>query len=506
MQQPHSEIPDSEIDVCLVVEGAYPFVAGGVSSWLDWLIRNQPELSFAVVAIVADDGPRQQKMAFPDNVVHFSTVALSPRRAGRSRQFPRQAADWFGTRLEKVLAEGDRAAFADLVAFAETPQPRGALRKRRQPGRSDLLDSMASWDAMLRVYEQRAPQSSFMDFFWAWRFLLGGFFSVLTADLPKAACYHAISTGFAGLLAARAALAHDRPALITEHGIYTNERRIDLTMADWLSDTIDKGPRGIDARKDVRDFWIESFEAFARVSYATARRITTLYRGNQTFQRAIGAEDEKLVVIPNGIELGQFAGLEPVSTGRRPTVALIGRVVPIKDIDTMIVAAAEIRRNVPDVEVLIMGPTDEDPDYFATCQKRVQSLGLENTVRFTGRVNIFDYLPRIDVLTLTSISEAQPLVLLEGGAAGIPCVATDVGSCREIIEGAPDEAPKLGTAGFVVPPMSPQAMSEAVVELLMDDALRRACGAVLKRRVESRFSSGASSRRYADLYREAMAA
>lgn len=497
---------DTEIDVCLVVEGAYPFVAGGVSSWLDWLIRNQPELRFAVVAIVADDSPREQTMTLPENVLHFSTVALCPSRAGKSRHLPRETGEWFGARLEKVLAEGDLPAFADLVAFAQTPQPRGPLRKHRRPSRSDLLDSTASWDAMLRIYEHQAPQSSFVDFFWAWRFLMGGFFAVLTADLPKAACYHAISTGFAGLLAAAAGLAHARPALITEHGIYTNERRIDLTMADWVSDTIDKGPSGIDTRKDVRDFWIESFEAFARVSYATARRITTLYRDNQTFQRAIGAEAEKLVVIPNGIELENFADVAPDSAARRPTVALIGRVVPIKDIDTMVVAAAAIRRKVPDVHVLIMGPTDEDPEYFTTCQERVRALGLCDTVTFTGGVNIFDYLPQIDVLTLTSISEAQPLVLLEGGAAGIPCVATDVGSCREIIEGAPDEAPPLGAAGFVVPPMSPQAVSDAVVRLLLDADLRHACGAALKRRVESRFSSASSSERYRALYREAMVA
>ena len=53
-------------------------------------------------------------------------------------------------------------------------------------------------------------------------------------------------------------------------------------------------------------------------------------------------------------------------------------------------------------------------------------------------------------MALTSISEAQPLVLLEAMAAGVPVLATDVGSCREIIEGATDEDKALGKAGEVV--------------------------------------------------------
>lgn len=495
-----------DIDVCLLVEGCYPYVTGGVSSWLDWLIRNQPEVRFGVVAIVADDRPRTPKIALPENVVHFGTVALSPGRKDRACRLSRRHADWLGERLMAMLADGDLDAFAELADFAETPLSRGRWCKPRPPGRTDLLDSVASWEAMLRVYGQTVPQASFIDFFWAWRTLLGGVFSVLTADLPQAGCYHAISTGYAGLLAARGALRRGRPALITEHGIYTNERRIDLTMADWVADTIDQGVTGLDARRDVRDFWIDSFEAFARVSYGAATRVTTLYGANQDFQRAVGAVDAKLRVIPNGIELEKFAGLAPPAGERRPTVALIGRVVPIKDIDTMIVAADVIRREVPDVEVLIMGPTDEDPDYFDACARRVRALGLEETVTFTGKVNILDYLPRIDVLTLTSISEAQPLVLLEAGAVGIPCVATDVGSCREIIEGAPGESPNLGPAGRVVPPMSPEAVGRAVAELLADERLRRDCGAALKRRVEAHFTSAASAGHYGDLYREVLVA
>ena len=85
------------------------------------------------------------------------------------------------------------------------------------------------------------PHESFLHFFWAWRALFGGLVATLSFPLPPARVYHTVSTGYAGLLAARAAVETGRPALITEHGIYTNERRIEILQADWIVDTVDKG-------------------------------------------------------------------------------------------------------------------------------------------------------------------------------------------------------------------------------------------------------------------------
>ena len=176
-----------------------------------------------------------------------------------------------------------------------------------------------------------------------------------------------------------------------------------------------------------------------------------------------------------------------------------------RQIEAYVAAAAIVRRAIPEVQVLVIGPTDEDEDYYTLCRRRVAELGLEDTVVFTGKVNIIDYLPRIDILVLTSISEAQPLVLLEAGAAGIPCVTTDVGSCREIIEGAADEQPNLGMGGRVAPPMDADAIGAAIVELMTDEALRLACGENLRRRVERYFTSEISAGRYARLYHELVA-
>jgi len=492
-------------DVCIVVEGCYPFITGGVSTWLDWHLRAQPELTFAIVAITADHHPRQLKYDLPANVCDFSVLPLSPEphppRMGR----PLIDSQIYGEALMRFWETANIDAFDTLCQLATTSIGRGlpALPwQSTRPDHADFISSQPAWEALNICARALAPEASFNDTFWAWRTLVGGLMSVLSAPLPQAHIYHAISTGYAGLYAVRAAREMNARSAITEHGIYTNERRIDLLMADWLKDRIHKGFATHDTRREVRDLWTEMFESFARLAYAQADRITTLYGANQSFQRALGARADQMSIIPNGIKLDKFEDLTPIQNKARPTVGLIGRMVPIKDIENCIRAAAVIRQAVPDVEVLVIGPTDEDPRYFDACKRRVAELQLEDTVRFTGRMDILEILPSLDVMLLTSISEAQPLVLLEAGAARIPCVATDVGSCREIIEGSADETPSFGRGGFVVPPMDPDALGAAVVRLLSNAPLRKACGEALRKRVETGFTSEVSSGAYEALYHE----
>lgn len=495
-------------DICLVVEGCYPYVAGGVSSWLDWLIREQRNRSFAVLAITADESIREFKFELPENVVDFRVLPLNPRKTRLRTGSPKIDGLAYGAALARLWANGDAEAFDKLCELVATPVHRGfpaILNQAVCPDYADLTSSEPAWKAIEICANELAPHASFSDFFWAWRTLVGGMASVLTLPIPPARIYHAISTGYAGLFAVRAARETGARAAITEHGIYTNERRIDLVMANWLGDHVHKGFTLNDSRLDTRDLWIAMFESFAKVAYTRADRITTLYSANQTFQRALGAPEHRLSVIPNGIALQKFDEMKRPSTHPRPVVGLIGRVVPIKDIEACIRAAGVIRDAIPDVEVLIIGPTDEDPGYFEACKRRVSELKLENTVRFMGRMNIFEILASLDVMLLTSISEAQPLVLLEAGAARIPCVATDVGSCREIIEGPEGETPALGRGGFIVPPMDSDALGAAVIRLLSDETLRTACGEALRTRVERSFTSHASSSAYAALYEELVA-
>jgi polysaccharide biosynthesis protein PelF len=347
-----------------------------------------------------------------------------------------------------------------------------------------MFNSPVAWQIVRRMYARMMPYSSFLDFFWAWRALLGGLFATLEFPLPRARVYHTISTGYAGLLAARAGLETGRPALLTEHGIYTNERRIELLMADWVADTVDKGHALDDPRLDLR-----------------CSDVVTLYEDNQRAQRILGAPEQRLSVIANGIDVAKFGRVPLVSDTERPTMCLIGRVVPIKDVKSFITAASILKARIPDLRALILGPTDEDKEYNAECVALVETLGCGDCVEFTGTVNILDYMPKVHVAVLTSLSESQPLVILEAGAAGIPFVATNVGSCREIIEGRADERPPLGPGGIVTDLVSPAQIADAVGELLLDKAKRRAYGEALRARVRQTYTSQQAVDAYQVLYR-----
>jgi len=108
--------------------------------------------------------------------------------------------------------------------------------------------------------------------------------------------------------------------------------------------------------------------------------------------------------------------------------------------------------------------------------------------------------PKLALSVLTSVSEGQPLVALEGFAAGIPAVTTDVGSCSELIFGVTTEDKAIGAAGAVVPMASPTEFAKEVLKLLGDkEAWQKASDAAVKR-VETYYTDDQMIDSYRDVY------
>ena len=482
-------------DVCLLLEGTYPYVAGGVSSWVHDLLSAHPRLVFDVVSMVPDSRVRPQRYKPPPNLRRLIDLPLQDPPLGRVvREVPAEAF----TLLDRLAA--GTAVREDLAGFERAQRRAGGTLGRRA-----LLDSPAAFAAACGAYARLVPDASFLDFFWTWRSLLNAALSVMLLPAVPARCYHSVSTGFGGLLGARFAATTGRPLILSEHGIYTNERRIEVAMADWLFRESENSLAPEKLQRDLRDLWIGAFECFSRLTYAAADPILTLYRGNQVLQRRDGADPSRLGIVPNGINADRYAAI-PRQSGHPPTVALIGRVVPIKDVKTLIRAAAILRRRVPEVRVEILGPQEEDPVYARECAMLVAELGLADTVFFRGRVSVMDWLGMIDVNVLTSISEAQPLTILEAGAAGVPCVATDVGACREMIEGDPSLPDGLGPGGVVTPVADPAATAEAIAALLLDAPRRARAAASIQSRIRAKYLKTDCDANYARIYGAAMAA
>lgn len=487
-------------DICLIAEGCYPFVTGGVSAWIQDLLLSHPDRTFHVVPIVAPLQNCQIRYPFPPNLIDFSPLILQKLPLSSGKSLTRGEKKEFYPTLEKILLgflnKGTLISLKALMQLFET-YPHGVSQE-------GLLDSPEAWEVLLNFYKTQMSSAGFMDFFWAWRSLFTSLYSILKAPLPKAGLYHATCTGYAGVLLARAHVTTNAPCILTEHGIYTNERQIEISLADWIdpqkSFSLQMEKTSID--RELKEFWMRHFNHYAKMCYTACDTILTLHTANRDIQIAHGADARKIHVVPNGIDYEAYASLDTVPQAS-PTIALMGRVVPIKDIQTFIQACALVKEHLPTLQAYILGPTEEDPDYARECLETVGYAGLKDTVHFMGKVNIRDYLSRIDINVLTSLSESQPLVILEAGAAGIPTVATDVGACGEMLYGSSTWKESLDPdlkGGEIVEVSSPEALARAVIELLTHKERRQKLGKTMQRRVREHYNKNTIQEFYADLY------
>lgn len=498
-----------EVDVLLLLEGTFPYVSGGVSSWVAQIIRGFPDIRFGAIFI----GSRREdygepKYALPPNLVHLETMYIHDHagdlhekhqhpilsRAREDVQIMPQIEhmhDLFDTHLDHPDCS---TLFTSLM---DEMRPGGKLDRQL------YLRSHNAWDFIKKSYRRKSTDPSFVDYFWTVRILHTPFWALRAAaqNAPRARIYHSISTGYAGVLGVLLKHQQRRPFILSEHGIYVKERKIDLYQAQWIKDNRNVFERDPSQISYYRQLWIRFFEHLGYLTYQAADDIVALYEANRCRQVQDGAPEERTCNIPNGIPVERFRSLRRAPDAAVPPVlCLIGRVVPIKDVKTFIRAMRKVANHLPQAEAWIAGPTDEDASYAEECHELVKFLGLEGRVKFLGFQQLTELLPKIGLVVLSSISEALPLVVLEGYAAGIPALTTDVGSCRQLIEGLPGEDAALGVSGRVVRIADPEALADGALELLRDRAAWQSASEAGMRRVETYYSQNLLFQRYRTLY------
>ncbi|MEM1282896.1 MAG: GT4 family glycosyltransferase PelF [Chlamydiota bacterium] len=493
------KLKDGEIpDICYIAEGTYPYITGGVSSWTHDLIKTQSHLTFHIVCILPPDADPVVKFDLPPNVVGITNAFLQILPEKQTSLSQKERTEIF-TNIEMPLINMQHKPH-----LSELQKLLDIIDKYKEAmGKELLLNSKEAWNLIVRMYNSSMGETSFSDYFWSWRGLFSGLFSILLADLPLAKVYHSSCTGYSGLYISRCFLKTDRPCMVTEHGIYTNERMIQLTASDWLHELTFMN-FAVDRKsyhRDLKDLWMDLFSGYAFLAYQACERILTLYEGNIPLQVADGASLDKIQIIPNGVDIDTYGSVERKKEGV-PVAGLIGRAVPIKDVKTFIKAANIIKKAVPESECWVLGPIDEDPIYYEECAELVAKNSLEETFKFIGKVNIKEYLSKMDIMVLTSISEAQPLTILEAGAAGIPFVSTNVGCCSEYAWGRSDEDPNLGEAGIICPLANPQKVAEGIIKMMRDKNYYEECGKVLKERIIQFYSYESFVKNYKELYDE----
>jgi glycosyltransferase involved in cell wall biosynthesis len=220
---------------------------------------------------------------------------------------------------------------------------------------------------------------------------------------------------------------------------------------------------------------------------------------NKNLQIELGCPEDKIIIIPNGVDYEKFSTLPRRYEKSQPefNIGVVARVVPIKDIKTMLYAFEYVKEKLEGANLIILGPYDEDKNYYEECLALINELGIKD-VFFHGNVSIQEFLPRFDIMLLTSISEGQPLAVLEGMAAGIPQVCTNVGSCKELLFGRKED--NLGRAGLIVPMMKPEDIAQAMVYLSKNPGARKEMGIIGAERVKKYYQKSIFLEQYHDLY------
>ncbi len=176
---------------------------------------------------------------------------------------------------------------------------------------------------------------------------------------------------------------------------------------------------------------------------------------------------DRVVMIPNALDLTSFdAHLLPRDEARAtlddlweatqgiapteaPLILTIANFYATKDLVRYMDAIAIVTKTHPDIRILILG----DGQLRSDIERRRADLGLESTVSLPGAHQDASHLLKgADLFVLPSAKEGMPWTVLEAMAAGLPCIATDVGACKWM----------LSESGWIVPPKQPEQLAKAI--------------------------------------------
>ena len=463
--------------ICLVLEGCYPYINGGVSTWMHQYITEMPEHEFVLWVIAAKAEDRDKFVyRLPSNVVEVQQVFLDDALRLKGSGV-----------MDHAFTPAEIQALEELISSGSPDWD--LLFSMYQVQRINPMSYLKS-EAFLRAFEESLekhyPYIAYADAFHSTRSRLLPVLYLLGTKVPKADCYHAICTGYGGLLASLGSYLYKKPLLLTEHGIYTREREEEIIGAQWVG-------------KAFKQQWIQFFYMLSVLIYSRACRVTSLYRGAMRMQIDMGAAAEKCSVIANGISYERFCDIPRKAEDGMVDIGAVVRFAPIKDVKTMIYAFYELSTRMDHVRLHILGGVD-DQEYADECLALIEQLRLRDKILVPGRVNVVEYFQKLDFTILTSLSEGQPLSVLESFAAGLPVVTTDVGSCSELILGIPPDT--LGRAGYFVPPMQREKLADAMEILASSRETRLSMGKIGQMRASAYFRYNTMLTKYRDLYKE----
>ena len=211
-----------------------------------------------------------------------------------------------------------------------------------------------------------------------------------------------------------------------------------------------------------------------------------------------GFLSERIYRMVNGIDVSSFApalsredAKARLQKQNKILVLFVGRLVPEKSLPTLLKALHQAVKSCSNLHLVLVGGGYEQ----ASLQNLVGELKIQEFVTFAGnQSDVKPYLNASDIFVLPSESEGMSNALMEGMAAGLPCIATPVGASPEMLEN--------GKYGMLVPVGDVGAWADALVELANDPIRRMELGNAARQRIMTEYDFSVVGARYETLYQE----
>ena len=214
-----------------------------------------------------------------------------------------------------------------------------------------------------------------------------------------------------------------------------------------------------------------------------ASKLIALTQTEAQQYKGMGVPEEKIAIVPNGIDLSKYGDLPPKGSFKKKfgiddnekIVLYLGRIHKIKGIDILAKAFADIVEKLDDVKLVVVGPDD---GYLGELEALAAALEIENNMLILGALYGGDKLNAYvdaDVYILPSRYETFPMSVLEAVACGTPIILTENCGIAEYFR---------DRAGLVVRPEQ-NRISEALLEMLLDqetqNRFRKKCRTAIER-------------------------
>ena len=205
-------------------------------------------------------------------------------------------------------------------------------------------------------------------------------------------------------------------------------------------------------------------------------------------------DTDRVRVIYNGVNIDRVMDAVQSADRSRDTpyrICTVGRLVPVKNQETLLDAFSSVVDRKPNSELVIVG----DGPLRQKLESKSSTLGISNKTRFTGEVSrnrVYEILASSDVFVVPSHAEGFCVAAVEAMAAGLPVVASDIEVLREVV----------GDPGVFADPTDASGFAEPINSLLDDDDERENIGNESREKARNSFSLDETVHQYCNIYKE----